>query len=136
MRYSLRITTIILILVVLAVNLPAQETMTNPYEILRKHYDAIGGLDNLQSERTTYYEGSISIVGTGLEGTAKMWTAYPLRQRQETDLTIIKQVTGDNGEFSWMVDANGKLIIQKDEQTLNIRLKRIRCRTHLLTNRP
>ena len=40
---------------------------------------------------------------------------------QEVDLKILKQTSGDNGQFSWEVDTNGKLQIRKDEATLKRR---------------
>ncbi len=99
----------------------SQETLSDSYEILHRHHTAIGGLDKLRAEKTSYFEGTIVIEGTGLEGTFRMWTQYPLKQRQETELKIIKQVMGDNGEFGWMVDQNGKLIIRKDENSVERR---------------
>lgn len=97
------------------------ETMGNPYQILEKHYEAIGGLDKLKAQETTYSEGTISIEGAGLQGTFKQWEEKPLRLRQEADLTVVKIIGGDNGEFRWSIDANGKLQIQKDENTIKER---------------
>ena len=45
----------------------------------------------------------------------------PIKTRQETDLGFLTQTGGDNGEFSWSVDANGKLQIAKDEETMKRR---------------
>ncbi|UCE17190.1 MAG: aspartyl protease family protein [Gemmatimonadota bacterium] len=97
------------------------EDLTDPYEILEKHYEAIGGLDKLKTEKTRYSEGSIVIEGTGLEGTIKIWTEVPNKERQEVDLKILRQTSGDNGQFSWEVDTNGKLQIRRDEPTLQRR---------------
>lgn len=95
--------------------------MTDPYAILLKNYDAIGGLDKLKARKTAYVEGSITIERTGLEGTFKQWSESPIKSRQEVDLTIIKQMSGDNGEFAWTVDQNGKVQILRDEITLKNR---------------
>ncbi len=97
------------------------ENMTDPYQILNRHYEAIGGLDKLKAQKTIYVEGSITIEGTGLQGQFKKWSDGPIRSRQEVDLTIIKTISGDNGEFSWQIDTNGKLVINKDENTINAR---------------
>ena len=97
------------------------EDLTDPYEILKRHYDALGGLEKLKAEKTKYSEGSIVIEGTGLEGTIKIWTEVPDKERQEVDLKILTQTSGDNGQFSWEVDTNGKLQIRKDEATLKRR---------------
>jgi len=94
------------------------EMLTDPYEILTKHYEAAGGLDKLKTEKTRYSEGSIVIEGTGLEGTLKIWENPPLKERHEVDLKIITQTSGDNGRVRWEVDPNGKLQIRKDEPTL------------------
>jgi outer membrane lipoprotein-sorting protein len=91
------------------------QTLTDPYEILAKHYEAMGGLEALKAERTKYFEATVSVMG--LEGTVKQWEESPLKKRQEVDLKIFKQISGDNGEFSWVVDQNGKLQVQKDEIT-------------------
>ncbi len=93
----------------------------DPYEIFEKHYDAMGGLENVRKEKSNYIEGNITIVGTGLEGTFKQWNKYPIKRRDEVDLTIITQTSGDDGEFSWQVDMNGKLQIQKDSNTVQER---------------
>ncbi len=97
------------------------ETITDPYEILNRHYEALGGLDKIKSQKTLYLEGDLELVGTGLEGSFIQWTQSPIKSRQEVDLKVIKQVSGDNGEFAWMVDQNGKLQIRNDERTLNQR---------------
>lgn len=99
--------------------LVAAQTLTDPYQILAKHYEAMGGLDRLKAERTKYFEATVSVMG--LEGTVREWDAFPVKKRQEVDLKIFKQTSGDNGEISWVVDQNGKLQIQKDEVTLKKR---------------
>jgi hypothetical protein len=111
----------LLLLICLAVQAEAAHSMTDPYRILEKHHEAIGGLDRLKAIKTIYTEGTFSIVGSDLHGTFKQWLAKPLRMRQEVDLTIVKTVQGDNGEYSWGLDPNGKVQIHKDEQTLKER---------------
>jgi hypothetical protein len=107
-------------LVILAAALPVRaQEMTDPYDILAAHYEAIGGLERLEAESTRYFEATLSLFG--LEGQVREWQAKPIRRRQEVDLGMIKQTTGDNGEFAWSVDSNGKLLIQKDEHTLSKR---------------
>jgi hypothetical protein len=95
--------------------------MTDPYEILNKSYEAVGGLEKIKAQKTSYVEGKINIVGTGLEGTFKQWSQMPIRSRQEVDLKIIKQTSGDNGQFAWSVDPNGKLQIARDSITIKER---------------
>jgi len=114
------------------------ETMGNPYQILKRHYETIGGLDKLKAQETTYKEGKIIIEGAGLHGTFKQWTEKPLRMRQEVDLAVVKNIAGDNGEFSWNIDHNGKLQIQKDENTIKERevKKLMELYNHLDPNSP
>jgi len=107
------------ILLAAAAGAPAQEGLTDPFEILAAHYEAIGGLELLKAEETRYFEATLELFG--LEGHIKEWQQKPIRQRQEVDLGIIKQTTGDTGDYAWMVDSNGKLQVMKDEVTLNKR---------------
>ncbi|MEW5876285.1 MAG: aspartyl protease family protein [Candidatus Zixiibacteriota bacterium] len=95
--------------------------LTDPYEIMANHYQALGGLEKLKAQKTTHVEGALELVGTGLAGTFLQWTESPIRQRQDVDLKVIKSVSGDNGEFAWTVDQNGKLLIRKDEETIKDR---------------
>jgi hypothetical protein len=95
--------------------------LSDPYEILEKNYEAVGGLDKLKAQTTSYTEGTIVIEGTGLGGSFKEWSELPIRKRQEVDLTIMKQTSGDNGEHAWSVDQNGKVHIHSDEKTINER---------------
>jgi len=99
----------------------AQAQMTDPYEILNKYYDALGGLEKLKANRTSHVTGNIDIVGTGLKGTFEEWDESPIRQRQNVDLGIFKQQSGDNGKFQWTVDQNGKVQIVQDETRLKER---------------
>ncbi|MBE0432990.1 aspartyl protease family protein [candidate division WOR-3 bacterium] len=99
----------------------SEELLSDPHQILEKHFEAVGGLDNLQAQRTVYQEGMIRIEGAGLEGTFKQWSERPLKLRQELDLHVVKTTSGDNGDFSWEVDANGKVLIKRDENTLKER---------------
>lgn len=93
----------------------------NAYIIMQNYYQAIGGLNKLQAETTSYYEGTITIEGVPIEGTVKEWRKYPDRVRQEVDLTVFRQTTGDNGIYAWEVDANGKVQMKLDPRTLQER---------------
>jgi outer membrane lipoprotein-sorting protein len=91
--------------------------LRDPYEILNRYYQAIGGLDKIKAMKTSYAEGTIVIEGTGLQGTFQQWTELPIKSRQEVDLTIFKQTTGDNGQYAWEVDQNGKVQTLQDERS-------------------
>lgn len=99
----------------LALNTLAVE---DPYAVLRGYYEALGGLEKLKGQQTMHLKGTIDIVGTGLSGTIEEWRALPDRNREEYDLGVISGANGDNGEFAWEVDQNGKLKIMDDEKTL------------------
>lgn len=99
--------------------------LTDPFIILDKHYEAMGGIEQLQAQRTSHMKGTVVIEGSGLEGTFEEWREMPIRSRQEIDLGIIKQTEGDNGEFSWIVDHNNKLLIRKDERSVKERQVRL-----------
>ncbi len=98
-----------------------EQLLSDPYDILQKHLEVLGGIGNLKAPKTMYKEGTIIIKSAGLEGTFKQWNERPLKLRQEIDLKVVKNITGDNGEFSWSVDANGKVLIKRDENTLKDR---------------
>ncbi len=112
---------IIILALTLALTVPAlaQQGLTDPYEILERHYEAIGGLERLKSEGPYSLEGTLSVAG--LTGTIRHLSGGPGIHRTEVDLGIIKQTTGDNGEVSWEVDANGRVTLVRDEAALRRR---------------
>lgn len=101
------------ILFYISMNLIAQES--DPYNILNNYFTAIGGLDKVKGETTSFYEAQLNIAG--MEGTIKQWNASPSKSRQEFDLKVFKQVSGDNGIDNWVMDANGKVKLNIDEAT-------------------
>jgi hypothetical protein len=96
----------------------AQGNLTDPYDILNRHFEAYGGLDRLKAERTQYMEGNLSVAG--LQGTIRIWSQKPDRSRTDADLGIMKMIQGDNGDFQWVLDSNGKLqrITNPDDATI------------------
>lgn len=96
-----------------------KDALKDPYEILSLHYEAIGGLERLKAERTRYFEAEIDLFG--LKGDIREWQQTPILKRQEVNLGVIKQTTGDNGEYAWSMDSNGKLLVQKDDHTISKR---------------
>lgn len=101
-------------------NLAAQETSNDPYDILNRMFQASGGLERLKAEKTSYVEGTLAVAG--MNGTIKVWQSRPGKTRADVELgpLVIKQ--GDNGEYRWVVDQNGKLQkITKDDEATRIR---------------
>lgn len=102
-----------------ATSVQAGGDLTDPYEIFNRHIEAIGGLDAIMAETTSYIETDIAVAG--LNGTVRSWSKTPIYSREDVDLKVFSQSGGDNGSYRWSVDANGQLQIQKDENLLKRR---------------
>jgi len=109
----------IVVLAALATVALSQGDLTDPYDVLDRHIEAIGGLDRLRAEETKYFKANMTV--QGLSGTVEHWGARPGRNRTDVDLGILKQTQGHNGEVSWSVDPNGKLLFDRDENNLKRR---------------
>jgi len=94
----------------------AAADITDPYEVLDRYYEAMGGLDRVKAEQTRHFEATLSVAG--LEGTIHHWEVSPDRSRSEVDLVVFTQTTGDNGEVAWEIGMNGKLRIEQDPNVL------------------
>ena len=118
MRYFQKLLAVGLMTMLAASTAIAQANLTDPYDILNRHFESSGGLDRLKAERTQFIQGNLSVAG--LQGTLKVWTQKPDRSRVEADLGIFKMTQGDNGEYQWVLDSNGKLqrITNPDEATI------------------
>jgi len=119
---------------VMPVSAAAQE-LSDPHKILDKYFQAAGGLDRLSAEQAFYVEGTISL--GGMQGTAKSWTQKPGRNRAELALGPLNIIQGDNGEYQWVVDQNGKLqvITNPDETTVKRRQVRQLLEEYAYKNR-
>ena len=102
------------LLVALVSVMPAGATgdITDPYEVLARHYEALGGLERLREEESLHFVADFAVAG--LTGTAEHWENSPDRSRTEVDLVVFSQTTGDNGEIAWEVGPNGQLRIEQD----------------------
>jgi len=109
------------IISLLVAPLAAQGNLTDPYEILNRYFEANGGLERLKAEKSQYVEGDLAV--GGLKGTIKVWSTRPDLNRVDADLGILKISQGDNGEYQWVLDANGKLqkITNPDQATIDRR---------------
>ncbi|UCB53500.1 MAG: aspartyl protease family protein [Candidatus Zixiibacteriota bacterium] len=117
---SIRTMTFVLLVSCLTAGL-VQADLSDPFEILERHYQAIGGVDKVEALKTRHLEGTVVIEGTGFQGAFEEWGERPIKSRQEIDLTVFKITEGDNGEHSWRVDQNGRLQIRQDERSLKER---------------
>jgi hypothetical protein len=113
---KLRILVALALVCALAPVTRAAADITDPYEVLDRYYEAMGGLDRVKAEQTRHFEATLSVAG--LEGTIHHWEVSPDRSRSEVDLVVFTQTTGDNGKVAWEVDMNGKLRIEQDPNVL------------------
>jgi hypothetical protein len=94
----------------------AEGDITDPHEVLAKHYDAIGGLERLKAQESLHFVADFSV--SGLSGTMEHWEVRPDRNRTELDLQVISMTMGDDGTTAWELDPNGKLRIEQDPGAL------------------
>ena len=110
---------LLLVFVLLTAGTGESSDLSDPYEIMERHYAAVGGLARLKSIINSHSEGRVHY--DGLKGTFKHWENRPLQYRTEEDYSIISQIEGDSGDFSWFFDTNGQMLIVRDEETLKRR---------------
>lgn len=95
------------------------QKLSDPYRVLERHYDAIGGLERVRAERSAHFEGTLTT--PGLSGPIEHWHERRGRSRTWSDLGGSVDLRGDNGEVAWVVDRSGKLRIERDERALRLR---------------
>lgn len=105
---------------IISLHAAAAQKITDPYQIMKNYFHAIGGLKKLKAEKTLYYEGFY--FSGGVKGTIKQWYQFPNRWRKEVNFMGLNHITGCNGKHGWLVDRNGKIKIEKSEEAI----KRIR----------
>ncbi len=103
---------------------PARAEEPDPREIFKRHYEAVGGLERLKALQSGYSEGRI--VYDGLTGTFKQWEAHPIFFRLDEEYPVFHQASGDDGNQAWVKDVNGKVLIQRDPDTIRRREVQIR----------
>lgn len=109
-------------LVVTGIVVPVDAALINPYEILERHYAATRNPEDKRGPRNLYTVGRSEIVGSGVTGLFRMWSAPGERFRMEVEDGLMKAVEGDNGSFKWEVDHNGKVRILGDSLSARARL--------------
>lgn len=98
---------------------PCQDELADPLAIFHAHYEAVGGLARLKALSTSYSEGLTR--HDGLHGTFRSWGKRPVEYRLEEDYQVMNQTTGDDGHFSWLQDANNRVLVFRDEETMKRR---------------
>ncbi|UCH95975.1 MAG: aspartyl protease family protein [Candidatus Aminicenantes bacterium] len=111
----------ILIIVTISIGLYrcGKKELSDPLHILEKYCAALGGLEKLKAQQSFYYEAEFNL--DNLKGTMKHWYQAPNLSRQELDLKVFKSISGDNGQVTWSIDQNRKLLVHKDEETIKRR---------------
>ncbi|MDX2505926.1 MAG: aspartyl protease family protein [Gammaproteobacteria bacterium] len=87
----------------------------DPYTILQSHYDAVGGLERLKKQKSSYTSGKITFAE--MDGVFKQWSQGIISYRREEHYPAFSQYEGDSGEQMWSVDLNHKLLVLKDPET-------------------
>lgn len=93
----------------------------DPYGIIDKSIAASGGWEKMEAVKSRHSVGTLTIEGAGLSGKIEVWNVLPDKGRQDLDLKVIKQTSGDNGQVAWRVDPNGKLQIIRDSVAMRER---------------
>jgi len=117
--YALRLAiilglTVALLLGALVVTSRAQAV--NPYDVLEQYADAIGGMERLKASAWTHTKSVLEF--GGLTGTVETWQGPGRLNRQELDLGVYAEISGDDGTTVWQMDANGKVQTVEDENAL------------------
>ena len=111
MKHSLRRLPLLLAGTVFAVGAARGETPLatglGVQEVLARHAQALGGLENLRSLMAVKSEGEVS--AGGLKGTFVGYQLLPDRTRNELDLKVVRQVQVNNHGAVWIQDANGQV---------------------------
>ena len=94
----------------------AQQELTDPYEVLARHYEAMGGLERLKAQESLHFVADFSV--SGLSGTMEHWEQHPDKSRTELDLQVVSMTMGDDGTTAWELDPNGKVRIEQDPGAL------------------
>jgi predicted aspartyl protease len=76
-------------------------------EILSKHLEALGGMENLLKIKTTYIEGKVNY--GGLEGNFISYSQFPDLSRQDVDFKIFQMSSGTDEKIYWKKDQNEKV---------------------------
>ena len=91
-----------------------EEENTDIRRILKSCVEALGGEEALKSITSTITTAEVEIEGTGFKGAIKAYYLKPCLIYTEFSLMMFKFKTGFDGENAWVVDNNGKVLINKD----------------------
>lgn len=124
MRYLYSFVVFAAVLVVTITAAVSAQGISDPYEILKRYFQAAGGLERLLAERTSYSEATLSL--GGMEGSLKVWMRKPSQSRVEIALGPLNIIQGDNGEHAWVLDQNGKLQVITNPDDAIVKRRQVR----------
>ena len=87
---------------------------TRTENILKNHLKALGGESALRSIKSSICTSEVIIMPPGMKGTIKQWLLKPCLYRSEVSLGLFTITQGYDGERSWILDQNNKVIFNKD----------------------
>ncbi len=76
-------------------------------EVLRRHAEALGGLEKIRALKCL--RGESAVHAGGLEGRSLNYSEFPRRLRQDLDLKIVKLTEVLDDTIAWQRDPNGQL---------------------------
>ncbi len=95
--------------------LPSLSLAVTLDEVMERHIEAMGGLDNIESVRSSETVATVKMAG--MEGTATIYYKYPDKYRYDVDLPMAKMVRIASGTESWMIDMNGQVRKMSGEES-------------------
>ncbi len=94
------------------------EKSTGTFEaLMEKHIQALGGEKAIDSIHSLIINSEIEMIGTGLKGTMKSYQLEPCLMYSEIALGFFTIKRGFDGDRMWLIDQNGKLQFQQDEES-------------------
>ena len=103
-----------LVLLPFAVQSSPSRQNTRTENILKNHLKALGGESAVRSIKSSICTSEVIIMPPGMKGTIKQWLLKPCLYRSEVSLGLFAITQGYDGERSWTLDQNNKVIFNKD----------------------
>jgi outer membrane lipoprotein-sorting protein len=107
--------TCLLLCLVILPALPSKSIAATLDEVMEKHIEAMGGLDNIERVRSSETVATVKMAG--MEGTATIYYKYPDKYRYDVDLPMAKMARIASGSEFWMIDMNGQVRKMSGEES-------------------
>ncbi len=99
---------------IVAATIPARAQDLTAEQLVDRVAGALGGRDRLAAVQG--YQLVSEAAGLGLSGTARVWTAFPDRQRSELSLPPLSLISVQAAGEAWLRDHNGHVIAFNERQ--------------------